>query len=298
MRTAVKIFQACFRPIQRLPLGFHYACCGALAWAAGHLLHYRRDVVMVNLARSFPEKKWKEIRKIAEEFYKHLGDIAAEALWFGGSYKNPSRLRKAGLCSFANPEPFIETIHSGRSIVLLSSHLGNWELFGGQMQYFPENMDFTADKFVVVYKELKNRFWDEFLGANRTAILKDYHGYVETKQMLRFALSNKDKGYVYVFPTDQYPYKGTTKHEIPEFLHQRTQVIAGGAVLAHKLHLPVFFYCMCREARGRYKIYHHEICQDASTMTPEEIMTRYCRLLETAINADPSNYLWSHNRWK
>ena len=40
------------------------------------------------------------------------------------------------------------------------------------------------------------------------------------------------------------------------------------------------------------------ICDDASTMAPEDIMRKYYDLLEEEIRETPHNWLWSHNRWK
>ena len=40
-----------------LPLGFHHGCAKVLAWLLRRVFHYRENVVMVNLSRSFPEKR-------------------------------------------------------------------------------------------------------------------------------------------------------------------------------------------------------------------------------------------------
>ena len=45
------------RALGALPLGFHYACSGFFTWILKDVMRYRRDVVMTNLSRSFPEKK-------------------------------------------------------------------------------------------------------------------------------------------------------------------------------------------------------------------------------------------------
>ena len=40
------------------------------------------------------------------------------------------------------------------------------------------------------------------------------------------------------------------------------------------------------------------IARDASELAPGEVMDRYYALLQKDIEAQPSNYLWSHKRWK
>ena len=77
------ILIALIRPWQYLPLGFHYAW-GSLLYGLMRVFRYRKDVALINLSRSFPELKYKEIRKIAAKLYKNLGQIAAETMWLGG----------------------------------------------------------------------------------------------------------------------------------------------------------------------------------------------------------------------
>ena len=57
------ILIAMIRPWQYLPLGFHYAW-GAFLSGLMRVFRYRKDVALINLSRSFPELKYKEIRKI------------------------------------------------------------------------------------------------------------------------------------------------------------------------------------------------------------------------------------------
>ncbi len=78
----VRIARALVKIFGRLPLGFHYAMSRLVCWVVKDVMRYRHDVVMTNLARSFPEKKYRELESIADAYYRHLGDIIVEALWF------------------------------------------------------------------------------------------------------------------------------------------------------------------------------------------------------------------------
>ena len=79
---------------------------------------------------------------------------------------------------------------------------------------------------------------------------------------------------------------------------QPTKAMTGGASLACKFGMAVYFMCSDRKERGRYEITISKICDDASLTTPQEIMTEYYRRLEEAVRSHPENYLWSHRRWK
>lgn len=298
MSKGVKIFRTLVSPLQKLPLGFHYGAGRFAAWLARAVVKYRRDVVMVNLSRSFPEKKWKEVRAVANDFYSHFGDIFAEGMWFGGCRGNSARLRDGNICSVTNPEVLLDAYAASPSVMLLTSHMGNWGLLGGLLEYLPQGHGIAMNDLVVVYKKLSSGFWDEFIGDNRAAVLPEWTGYQESGNILRYALGHRNEKKVYVFIGDQFPYSGAARHEVPDFMHQKTLSMNGGAMLASKLHMPVIFFGMERAGKGHYEISFTKICDDASQMDPDAVMAEYYRLLERDINRDPGNYLWSHNRWK
>ena len=49
-------------PWAALPLGFHLGMGRFAGWVAGSVIGYRREEVLINISRSFPEKKYREIR--------------------------------------------------------------------------------------------------------------------------------------------------------------------------------------------------------------------------------------------
>lgn len=298
MKTGVGIFRTVFLPFQKLPLGFHYAWGRVFSWLAYAVFAYRREVVTVNVARSFPEKKSWEIRDTVRGFYRHFGEILAEAVWFGGCRGNAGRLGKQRICTVTNPGILDMARDGGGSVMILTSHLGNWELLGGIVEFFEGKTSLAADDFIVVYKRLNSKFWNDFIALNRLAVLDGYGGYTESSAVLRRAVSLRKERKLFIFPTDQFPYRGAACHEIPSFMNQVTQVMTGGAALASKLGMSVMYLGMNRSGRGAYEMTFTEICRDASLMTPHAIMTEYYRLLEADIRRDPANYLWSHNRWK
>lgn len=288
------------RLLSKLPLSFHYAFFGALAWLMRKVFRYRRDVVMTNLARSFPEKKYHELKEIEKKFYQHFGEVFAEAVKFSGC-TDYAKLKKQDFCeSVISPEAE-EAYRQGNGMMVLTSHCGNWEIIGGWFGYLKEGrLEYGEDKICVVYKKLSSSLWDGVFAVNRTAPLddKDFQGYVESQKVLRYALEHRNDKMVYVFPTDQFPYKGATRHEIPEFMHQKTYVMTGGPQLAHKLGMSVVYLRFESVRKGHYRLSFDTICNDASQMSPEEITERYYSLLQKDIEAQPWNYLWTHKRWK
>ena len=300
-KLLVNLVRGLMVALSKLPLKFHYFMADALAWMFRKVLRYRYSTVMVNLSRSFPDRKYKEIDRIAKDFYRHFGEIFAEAIWFGGS--SYERLRKNHIVTVTNPEDANEMFLSSPSMTVLSTHCGNWELLGGLLGYETA----TGGRFIireediqVVYKKLSNPVADEVFKRNRIAPLEKVgtECEVESSNILRQAIKNKGERKMYIYPTDQAPYWKAGKHPIGDFMHQQTNVMLGSVGVACKLSHSVMYMKMRRVERGRYEMTLIPICRNASEMTPEQIMRKYYDLLEQEINETPHNWLWTHKRWK
>lgn len=278
-------------------------CTYLLKGLIQHVFRYRRDVARTNLEHSFPGRSPQEIRRMEDDFYRHFAEILREAVRFGrySGPKGKERLRRSGLCTIEAPEAHAGAFRRMNGMMVLTSHCGNWELLGGWFAYAPEgSLGYTERDIAVVYKRLSSDFWERVMTRRRLGPLRGtgFDGYVESRNVLRYALEHKDRKKVFVFPTDQYPYKGAARHETDDFLHQRTLTMTGGAALAHKLGMGVVYHGSECIGGGRYRWKFITICEDASTMEPTDIMNEYYRLLQQDIEAQPWNWLWTHKRWK
>ena len=298
-KFGVKIARGAVKVIGSFPLKVHYAFAGFITWILRDVMRYRNDVVMTNLARSFPEKKYGELKQISNEFYKHLGEIFVEAIWFGAS--NYKRLYKSGLVTITNPEVFNEVFEKTPNTTVLFSHCGNWELLGGFLGYRTatgEKMAFEEKHIRVVYKELHSKFSDEFFRLNRVNALETVgtECEIESSKILRTAIKGRNEKAVYIYIADQYPYMSA--YYVGEFMSQHTLAMLGSAGVANKLGHAVVYLKMKRVQRGKYEMSFIPICEDASKMTPEEITRKCYDILEAEIRETPHNWLWTHKRWK
>ena len=298
-KFGVKIVRGAVKVVGSLPLKVHYAFAGFITWILRDVMRYRNDVVLTNLARSFPDKKYHEIKQIYKEFYKHLGELFVEAIWFGAS--NYKRLYKSGIVTVTNPEVFNEVFENTPNTTVLFSHCGNWELLGGFLGYRTSTgvkMAMEEKHIRVVYKELHSKFSDDFFRRNRVNALETVgtECEIESSKILRTALKGRNEKAVYIYIADQYPY--VSAFHVGEFLSQPTLAMLGSAGVAHKLGHSVLYLKMKRVKRGSYEMTFIPICEDASKMTPEEIMRKYFDILEEEIRETPHNWLWTHKRWK
>lgn len=300
-KLGVFLLKVPLRLLGLLPLRVHYALGRFVAWLAEDVVRYRRDVVMHNLTKAFPEKNVWDLKPIRKAFYQHFGELVAEAVWFGGC-RNAKRLRRARLVEVENPEVAARLFEAAPSMVVMYSHCGNWELYGGieSYNYTDKPLPFNEQNFCVVYRELSSRAWDEVMRDNRFAPLKDrkhFPGYIETKDLIRYAYSHRDEKKIYNVNTDQRPYFESPANMDVDFFGQRVQTMTGAAALARKLGMSVAYLSMRRERRGHYVMRYEPICEDASKLGVAEIMQQYYRLVEADIRQHPENYLWTHQRF-
>lgn len=303
MLIGAEIIKGALRLLALQPLKLHYFWGKCISWILRVPMRYRRDVVMVNLSRSFPEKKYKELAGIADGFYAHFGRILAETVWFAGSVKE-SRLLNSGICRIVNMDLLSAMYEESPGVMIMTSHLGNWEIIGGFMHYpvigqkLP--VPFGEKDITVVYKALNSPVWDKVMRENRCAPVKvDMDSCcVESRDIMRFVIDHRHEKRIYIFPTDQAPYKYASYHTVDNFMHQPTKTMTGGASLARKLKLSVCYMGMTERPEGGYDIRFQELCRDASQSSVEELMNGFYACLARDIEAQPWNYLWSHKRWK
>lgn len=300
-KILVKIVRGCLVLLSKLPLKFHYFMGSVFAWFAEKVIRYRYNTVLTNISRSFPDKKYNEINGIVHDFYKHFGEIFAEAIWFSGS--NYKRLYDSGIVTVTNPEELNELYLSTPSMTVLSTHCGNWELLGGFLGYRTPSgvkVAIQEEEIRVVYKKLTNPVFDEVFKLNRVSALEKVGTSceIESSNILRHAVSSRGQRLVYIYPTDQAPYWKAAKHPIGKFMHQETNCMLGSVGAACKLSHSVMYMKMQRMERGKYEMTLIPLCRNASESTPEEIMRKYYDLLEQEINETPANWLWTHKRWK
>lgn len=296
MKYVLKFFLAIFAA---LPLRIHYVLSDALTFFIESVARYRRDDVMANFGKCITSRSIWGLHALRHEFYKHFSDLVVETIWFGGCH-NPERLKKSRIVEVTNPEELDRLYASSPSVVIMYSHSGNWELLGGICHYSDHDWPVREDNFCVVYRKQSSKTWDSIIKDNRLAPLKDsknFKGYIESNEIVRYMLEHKDEKKIYNIITDQRPYIDSPNYPVVTFMHHKCQTMAAAATVAHKLGLAVAYQRMSIRSRGHYNMEYVTICEDASKMSVQDIMDTYYKLLEADIEAQPANYLWTHRRW-
>ncbi len=273
-----------FRLLARLPLSFLYGLSTFLSVLLHRVIRYRRSVVEDNLRQSFPEKSANEIQRITKDFYLNLTDLFVETIKLPGLQAD--ELLKRVVCF--NTDLLFDWINQGKTVIVMTSHTANWEWTAPAMVLH----GFRVDS---VYKTLSSSFSEQMM-----LLIRSRFGAVPVsmKTLPRRMVSEKNNPRLIGMVADQVP-------DIPEyaywtdFMHRDTPFYPGSERLARSRNLPVVYADLRRVKRGYYELTFKPLAGPPHTdLPPGAIIDRYRDLLETTIRAKPSDWLWSHKRWK
>jgi len=270
--------------LAHLPLGFLYAIGSVISFLLYHIFRYRRQVVFENLRRSFPDKDEQTIRGYSREFYNRFSQYAMETLKVFGMKKSDFSKRHA----FEFDPRFEEFIRQGKPILMLTSHIFNWEW---TLHALAIKLDIPTH---VVYQKLSSKAFDKYMLDSRTskgAIM------IEKSNIIRDIAKNRNTQRCVTLLADQSPRKKSKKYWT-SFLHQETAFFTGPDMIAKLGDYPAFFFNVKRTSRGHYKIIVEYLMEPPYEKDSQELLEKYVRALDRAIQQDPPGYLWSHKRWK
>ena len=251
-----------------------------------YLVGYRKKVTRANLKNSFPDKTKKEQRKIERRFYRYFCDLFVETLKL--MHISPKQMNRRMV--YINSEIIAEQYAKGRSVMVMTSHYGNWEWTSSFSQFYPDKPVYQ------VYRRLKNQNFDKFMYSLRTGFGAKN---IEKNETLRAMVHLKKDNKLCMFGmlSDQTPSRNNI-HYWTKFLNQDTPVITGTEYLARKFDYPVVYISVTRQKRGYYRCEFIPITLEPKDTTDFEITERYTRMLESAIEKAPEYWLWTHKRWK
>jgi KDO2-lipid IV(A) lauroyltransferase len=279
------------RSLGRLPLGTLYGFAGIVYFVTFHLLRWRRDLALRNLARSFPDRSDAERAAILQQSYRNMSEVFVELLW---GWRASAEDLKARLV-MDNPELVARFVAERRSVILLTAHVCNWEwLLPGGGAHFGIPID-------AVYKPIRVPSLDAYMREARSR----FGGQpIPIKSFAFELLRRAGQPRAYGLVADQTPLKSMDKHWT-RFLHQDTAFFVGAEKIARFLDAPVAYVAMRRLRRGYYAVHLHVLAEPPYDGDEEQgsagegwITEAYARKLEAEIQASPADWLWVHNKWK
>ena len=273
------------RLLSRLPFWILFGISDFLFFVSYRVIGYRKKMVWKNLKNSFPGKSDKELKLIAKQFYINLCDYAVEMLKLFTISEQELRKR----VTFKNVDIVHRHLDKKQSMIYVTSHQFNWEwgLVAACLTY-PAQMDF-------VYQPVNTKFFDDFSLQSRTRF--GAHA-IKRDEVARELVKRKNLLRGISIMADQYPGYGHDKKYFTTFLNQETVFFYGANQMATLMQYPVIYHEIKKIRRGYYEVTLVEIATPPYDKTTNDIVENYVRAVERSIQQNPSNWLWSHNRWK
>jgi len=269
--------------VSLLPFIILYGISDFFAFLLYHVIKYRRDVVMSNLAIAFPEKTTEEKIKIAKKFYQYFTDTMIESLKFISISKRQLLKRSTGSFEIIN-----DLIDKGYSINLMAGHQFNWEYAN---LLYAINLKIP---FVGVYMPIKNKSFNK--------IFYDFRSRYGTVLISAHDFKNKmhdvfKKQYMLALAADQNPGSATLGYWL-NFFGRPVPFVTGPEKGAVKNNAAVVYVGFKKIKRGHYKFETTLLTEQSAHTKTGELTNLYRDILEKTIKEDPANYLWSHRRFK
>lgn len=270
-----------------MPFSLIYALSDLMFFLMYRIIKYRRNVVMINLHNSFPEKSDQELKRISTGFYHHLCDVLLESMKvYTMSVENVAKRYL-----FRDVQELEKIMADGTSVICVAGHYGNWEWVG--IATVPQ----FSQRCIGFYKPLSNKYIDAFVARNRARGINRVASIEKTVQTFREFTKKEVGPSLFYMVADQSPPSHKMVHWV-EFLNQETAVISGPDRYARMMGLPVVFLDVKKVKRGYYEADIIVISSDPAKSPTGEITLKYMQSLEKCITENPDLYLWSHRRWK
>jgi Kdo2-lipid IVA lauroyltransferase/acyltransferase len=272
------------RLVSHLPFALLYGVAGLLGWLAYRVFPYRDAVVRENLSRAFPEVDEAGMRLIRRRYYAGFAEVLVEVI--KSATLPPEEIRRrVRIVGLEQPRAWLA---QGQSVLLAAAHQGNWEWM---LLALSLELGFPLD---AAYKPLVDSWAEREMKKVRSRFGSRL---IPAKELLADIIRRGRVVRAVAMVADQEPTTSEHKHWT-RFLNRDTAFFMGPEEIARVTRFPVFFLGMRRTARGFYELSFVPLCSPGESLRTGELTERYVRLVEQQIREAPSDWPWSHKRWK
>ena len=270
----------------KLSIGFVMVLGDTIGYMCSSIFRLRRPEVEKHLALAFPDRSFEWRERVSLESYRHFGREGLVFLRCSGAakYGFQKDVEISGL------EVLGESLRKGSGVMLISGHLGNWEV--GAISLAAKGIPID-----VVMQDQRNPLVDSYLAKLRSDAGV---GVIHTSQGAYSVLESLTSGRVVAWLGDQNPVGNST---MLDFLGVPSRVAKEAAILTLRAGATYFFASslVVPGVPKKYKVELKKIAiarRQSRTKITEQLTEESTRLLEAAIRSNPDQYLWHHRRWK
>jgi KDO2-lipid IV(A) lauroyltransferase len=246
-----------------------------------------RKIAYENISYAFPDWTDSQKKELVWKHFLHLGNLLAGTLY-------APRITQKWMEKYLiyDPESLKieqETNASGVGVVLISGHLGTWEIL---VQFMGIRM-----KGAGIYKRIRNPFIDKWIKS-----LREKNGIllvpVEDSATVIKLLKN---GYWVGFGSDQNAGKVGI---FVDFLNRKASTYQGPVLMAYLTGAKMLLYSVVCGKQGKVHVRVKDLGFVNKNLFPKkEDLIRYyteiwTKALESEIKLFPEQYFWVHRRWR
>ena len=268
----------------RLPLRALYAFSTFLYLLAFYVVRHRHHVIRGQLEKVFPDWTDAERQRVHKRFLKNFCDVVIEVLKSVSMTEDDMR----GRVRIVNLDAARQYLDAGQSVMLVTSHLGNWEwlLHGVTLQ-----LGYPVD---AAYKPLHDQWAERLMLGIRSRFGARL---VPAKELLADFLRRRGVVRAVAMNADQAPVS-TDKRYWTLFLGQDTAFYIGAEQIARATRLPILYVRVRRVRRGHYEVELKQLWDGREATEPNTVTERYARACELDVLESPADWLWSYRRWR
>lgn len=270
-----------------LPRRFALAAGMAVGSLARLAVPRLRRHAAVNLQLAFPELDAQAREKIERGVFRNLGRLLGETTQF----PKLNRDNIASVVVYEGLENYLNAKARGRGVILLTGHLGAWELSVFAHSIYGHPMSFLA-------RRVDNPLVEKLAEDNRTRF---GNRSIDKKGSLREVLKTLKSGGVVGILADL----NATREEgvFVDFFGVPACTTAGVATLAMRTGAAVLpGYIIWDDAAKIHRLCFEPALETINTGNQkEDVITntaRYTKVLENVIRRYPDQWLWIHRRWR
>jgi KDO2-lipid IV(A) lauroyltransferase len=270
--------------LSRLPMWALYAFSAFVYFLAYYLVRHRHKVIADQLAKVFPAKTAAERNALHRRYLKNFCDVLVEVL------KSVSMTPEdiVAHVQIRNIDEARKYLDAGKSVMLVTSHLCNWEWL---LQGVALQLGYPLD---AAYKPLHDQWAERLMLGVRSRFGARL---IPAKDLLADFLRRRGVVRALAMNADQAPVS-TDKRYWTQFLGQDTAFYIGAEQIARATRLPLMYVSMRRVRRGYYEGELHVLWDGREAVEPNGITERYARTCEVDVLKSPADWLWSYRRWR
>jgi len=254
-------------------------------------LAYRSDrrhriIVQHNLKFAFPAWEEHRIAEVSRRVFHNIGRTLTEMV----QCTQMSRSAIYARCQLKGEEHFQRALEAGRGIILVSAHLGNWEI---GLQYLACHF---GKRVHLVVRPLVPRRLDRWVNHARTRF--GNHLISKKQAFPKMLKAIRGNGIVALMAD-----LSSRKQSVPvDYFGRRARTSPAAAMLAARCRAPIIAAFTTRNPDGSFSInIPPPVAVQRSGNLKDDLKRntqRITHIVEKAVREYPEQYLWMQKRWK